>query len=283
MPPKNGSQNPKPNARRVFAQELQKLRAESGWSLAELGERSMLDRTHLNRLERGERLGERRNAEILDEVYGAGRHLQNLWDLAREQAYLDRYVRYMRLAEDARIMWHYSVSTVPGLLQTEEYAREQLGTAQPRDEERLAEQVSLRLARQARLVGDEPLHLRAILDESALRRELRDPAAWARQLEHLVTTAERDNVTVQVLPFAAGLHYLLGGCLTILSMPDGRPVAYLEGSTSGDLIEDTTEVDQLRLAYDQLRDVALSPRDSLEFIRSLMEKDSRTCEPPDPT
>ncbi len=282
MPPKNGPQNPKPHARRIFAEELAKLRAEAGWSLAELGEKCMLDRTHLNRLERGERLGERRNAEVLDGAYDTGRHLQNLWELAREEAHLDRFVRYMQLAKDARIMWHYSASVVPGLLQTEEYAREQLGTTRPRDEEWLAEQISVRMARQNRLVGDEPLHLRSILDESALRRPLRDPAAWAQQLEHLAAMAERDNVTIQVLRFSTGLHFLLGGTVVVLSMPDGRPVAYREGGTIGNLIEDAAEIDQLRLAYDQLRDAALSPSDSLEFIRSLMEKDNRTCEPSDP-
>jgi transcriptional regulator with XRE-family HTH domain len=264
----------------MYAEELKKLREEREWSQSKVAEMSTLDRTHLSRLESSERFGELRNAEILDKVYGTGRHLQNLWRLAREDAFRDRYKRYMQLANDARVMRIYSASTIPALLQTEDYAREQLGTDALQDEQQLAEDVSVRLGRQGALSRDDPLHLRAILDESALRRRLRDPEAWTRQLEHLVEIASRPNVTIHVLLFDAGLQYLLGGTITLLTMPDGRPVAYEESNTSGDLIEDAKEVESLSLAYDQLRDVALSPRDSLAFIRNLMEK-SKTCNPPE--
>jgi transcriptional regulator with XRE-family HTH domain len=280
MSPREEESSKKPHARRMYASELKRLRDEAGWSQSKLAELSTLDRTHISRLESGERLGELRNAEILDEVYGTGRHLQNLWTLAREDAYRDRYKRYMQLADEARIMRIYSASTIPALLQTEEYAREQLGTDIRQDEPQLAEDVAIRLGRQDALFRDNPLHLRAVLDESALRRKLKDPEAWVRQLEHLIEIARRPNVTLQVLLFDAGLQYLLGGTLTLLTMPDGKPVAYEESNTSGDLIEDAAEVESLSLAYDQLRDMALSPQDSLAFIRNLMEK-SKTCDPPD--
>lgn len=282
MPPHKDDSSKKSHARRLYAEELLKLRDEADWSLSQLAERSTLDRTHLSRLERGERLGERRNAEVLDKVYATGRHLQNLWTLARDEAYLDRYQRYMELESKATVMHKYSASTIPGLVQTEEYAREQLQTATVTDEQKVAEDVSLRMGRQEALARKDPLRMRAILDEAALRRTLKDPATWTRQLEHLLEMAELPNITIQVLPFATGLQYLLGGSLTILWLRDGTNVAYEEGSTSGDLIEDSAEVEQLRLYYDQLRDVALSPQDSLAFIRTLMEK-SKTCEPPGPT
>lgn len=281
MPPrKEESNSQKPRARRMYAGELEKLREEHGYSLSELATKSTLDRTHLNRLENGERLGERRNAEILDEVYGTGRHLQNLWTLARDEAYKDRYKQYMKLAQEARQMHIYAVSTIPALLQTKEYATEQLRTADLMDDEQLAEDVSLRLERQEALTREEnPLYLRAILDEAALRRPLKDPEAWRRQLEHLVEMAKLPNVTIEVLPFTAGLHYLLGGSLTLLWMPKGNCIAWQEHSTNGDLIEEASEVESLRLSYDRVRDAALKPHESIAFIRRLIEE-SKTWEPP---
>ncbi|TDC05829.1 XRE family transcriptional regulator [Streptomyces sp. 8K308] len=251
-------------------EELRRLREEAGMSLGDLSEATTYDRSYLSKLERGERLGDFDTARRLDEVYGTRRMLQNLWLLAKDEAYLGRYKQFMRVEAEASVRFEYSASTIPGLLQTEAYAREQLGTGLL-SEDKLERDVEARLNRQAVLARAIPLRLRVILDESALRRRLKDPSAWNRQLEHLVKMAELPNIVVQVLPFGAGLQYLLGGSLTILGMPDGVYVAYLEGSTSGELIEEPAEVEQHKLFYDQLRDAALPPAESLEFIRNLIK------------
>jgi hypothetical protein len=120
-----------------------------------------------------------------------------------------------------------------------------------------------------------------VLDESVLRRELRNPQDWQDQLAHLLEMAERVYVTLQVLPFSAGLQHLLGGSLTILWQPDGRSVAYLESSAHGELLEDPGEVERLRLSYDRLRDAALPPHESIALIQRMM-KGGTPCTPPDP-
>ncbi|MCU4748547.1 MULTISPECIES: helix-turn-helix domain-containing protein [Streptomyces] len=272
----------KPHARRIFMEELALLREESGMSLAQLAERVRFDRSYLHKLETGLRLGDEATSRALDQCYGTGRHLQLLWKLAKEEVFLDRYKRFMKLEAEANVRNEYVASTIPGLLQTEEYAREQLRTALPKDEEQLEERVAARIGRQTVLTQVEPLHLRAIIDESALLRRLRDPSAWTRQLAHLLEAASRHNVTIQVLPFSAGLQYLLGGSLTILWMPNGTSIAYEESSTTGDLMEEPGEVEHLKLSYDRLRDAALTPVQSVAFLRSLME-DNATCEPSDRT
>ena len=273
------SRKPEPQrlapARLQYMEELARLREESGMSLGQLSEVSKYDRSYLHKLERGERLGDLETARRLDEVYGSKRSLQNLWKLAKDDAYLGRYQRFMALEPTAKVMQIYVPQTIPGLLQTEEYARELLWSTphHPDEEDGLEEQLALRMARQQILRSGESVqaHLRVILDEAVLRRPLQDREAWKRQLQRLLDEAELPHVTVQVLPFAAGVNDLLGGAVTVLWLPDGEEAAYLEGSKSGEVIEEPEEVERLKLSYDRLRDLALPPQDSVEFIRSLLK------------
>ena len=255
-------------------EELAQLREDSGMSLGQLSDRARYDRSYLHRLETGERLGDLETAKRLDSVYGTGRHLQNLWGLAKDDAYLGRYQRYMELQNQAGVIQRYVPQTIPGLLQTEEYARELLWSTphRPDDEDRLEEQLVLRMSQQTILRRDDsPVHLRVVLDEAVFGRPLKDREAWNRQLQRLLDDAQLPNVTVQVLPLDAGVHDLLGGSLTILWLPDGTSAAYLEGNKSGEVIEEPGEVEQHKLSYDEISARALSPKDSLEFIRNLMK------------
>ncbi|MFD5319252.1 helix-turn-helix transcriptional regulator [Streptomyces sp. NPDC127098] len=261
-------------ARRKYMEELLQLREESGMSLGDLSEATTYDRSYLGKLERGERLGDLDTAKRLDEVYGTRRSLQNLWSLAKDDTYLGRYQRYMALENLARVLQVYVPQTIPGLLQTEEYAREQLWSMPHRadEEDGFEEQLVLRLNRQRILRRDNSApHLRVVLDEAVFSRPLKDRDAWKRQLQRLLDDAELPNVTIQVLPFETGLHYLLGGSLTIMWLPDGTCAVYSEGSSSGEMIEEPAEVEQYRLSYDEVSALALSPKDSLEFVRDLMK------------
>jgi|GEM_PF-4885396 len=84
------------------------------------------------------------------------------------------------------------------------------------------------------------------------------------------------HVTVHIVGFSAGPHTMLGGSLTLLWLPSGRNIAYLEGSVSGQLIEESEEVETLRLTYDRLRDFAMPPEGSLAMLRSVLE-DHTSC------
>lgn len=268
----------RPSARQMLAKELARLREESGKSLATLGEETTYDRAYLHKLETGARVGSPGVIAALNAVYGTGGHLTMLWQLAREDAFADKYKRFMELEAKATVRYEYAAGVIPGLLQTEGYAREVLQAARPRDDNDLAEQVAARLGRQDLLRGDDPPHYRAVLDESVLRRRGGDPKEWRIQLTHLVTVSQLPNITIQVLPFAAGLHALMGTSLTILWLPDGKAVAYTEDQHSGQLLESAKDVEDLRLSYDLLRDLALSPRESVAFIKRLME-DGTSCAP----
>ncbi|MET8945326.1 helix-turn-helix transcriptional regulator [Streptomyces sp. NPDC004542] len=266
----------------MLAKELARLREASGKSLGDLATETTYDRTYLHKLETGVKLGSPEVMAALDKVYGTGEHLGELWELARSDAVKDKYRHFMDREKEATMRYEYACSTIPGLLQTEPYMREQLRTARPRDENELDEQVAARLGRQNLLDGDDAVEFRAVLDESAVRRPLSDPDEWKQQLDRLLELAELSNVTLQVLPFSAGLQHILGGSLTLLWLPGGRNIAYTESAYSGDLVEDPTDVEQLRLSYDLLRDSALSPRDSVALIRTILEAGA-PCESLDST
>jgi transcriptional regulator with XRE-family HTH domain len=218
--------NGRPSARKMLAAQLARLREVAGWSLADLGERTTYDRTNLLRLEKGEKLGSIDAMMALDKAYGTGDHLKDLWLLAREDVVPNRYQRYMALEAEATVMQKYNGSTIPGLLQSKAYAEEQPRTGRPSSEEELAEQVAARMSRRQLLVGERPPHVRSLLDESVLRRPMRDPDAWREQLCQLTEDAQLPHVSIQVVPLSAGLHALLGGSLTLLWLPSGRAVAY---------------------------------------------------------
>ncbi|GAA3864080.1 helix-turn-helix domain-containing protein [Streptomyces sedi] len=263
-------------ARKRFMDELARLREESGLSLGALSERARFDRSYLNRLERGERIGDFETARRLDEVYGTGRGLQNLWWLAKDEAYPGRYQRFMELEGEARVIQEFNCQMVPGKLQTEEYARELLWSTphRPDEEPRLEEQLRLRIERQLQLRREEsPAHVRFVLDEAVFGRPLKDRAAWKRQLQRLIDDAKLPNVTLQVLPLSTGLHALLGGSLTLLWLWDGTSAAYQEGAKHGEVTEEPEAVTQLKLSYDEISASALSQQDSLEFIHTLMKED----------
>ncbi|MDT0543929.1 MULTISPECIES: helix-turn-helix transcriptional regulator [Streptomyces] len=282
MPARKNISGRRPSARRMLAAEIARLRQESGKSLGQLAEETTYDRTYLHKLDTGARIGSPEVIAALDKVYGTGDRLMMLWELAREDAFPDKYKRFMELEATATVRYQYSAATVPGLLQSEAYAREVLGVARYGDVQELEERVAARLGRQRLLHQESPPHYRAVLDEAVLRRAVSDPDDWQRQLAHLLATTQLSHVTLQVLPFSAGLHGLIGTSLTLLWQPDGTAVAYTEDSHSGELVEDAGGVERLRLSYDLLRDSALSPRESVAFIQRMTE-DGATCEPLDQT
>ncbi|MEU9122515.1 helix-turn-helix transcriptional regulator [Streptomyces sp. NPDC048506] len=260
------------SARWVLACELRRLREASGRSLAQLAEETNYDRTYLHRLETGERLSKLPVMEALDRVYGTGGLLVRLWRLARLDAFKDKYRAFMQYEAKATIIHKYSL-IVPGLLQTEGFARLALSMAPtPVGADELEESVAARLGRQELLRRTPSPNLRIILDEAALRRPVLDSEVWHGQLARIADAAQAPTITIQVLPFAAGVQSLSGGPLSLLWMADDSAVAYLEGNRSGELIEEPDEVQRYRLSYDHLRDAALSPRNSLAFIEQLVEE-----------
>nr|WP_202530028.1 MULTISPECIES: helix-turn-helix transcriptional regulator [unclassified Streptomyces] len=252
---------------------LRYLREQSGKSLGQLAEETRYDKSYLYRLETGQRLSKLAVMEDLDRYYKSGDLLVRLWKVARREVFKDRYKEFMRLESQARIMWMYQLA-VPGLLQTEDYAREVLSAARTtgNNGDLVEEQVAARMSRQEILYRDPAPQVRVILDEVALRRQPTDPKAWTDQLTHLLDTSQLPCVVLQVLPFSAGLHGLMGSHLWLMWEPNGNSVAYVEGNGFGELIDEPEKVADHRLSYDRIRDLALNPSDSMAFVRGVLKE-----------
>ncbi|WP_225321045.1 helix-turn-helix domain-containing protein [Streptomyces luteolifulvus] len=262
------------SGRAVLGQTLKVLREKAGKSLGQLADETGYDKSYLSRLESGERLSKVTVMEDLDGYFGCSGLLVSHWKLARHDAFKDKYKEFMRLEAMARIMHKYAPN-VPGLLQTEQFAREVLSEPQTTDQgvEAVEEQVAARLGRQLLLRKDPAPSVRFVIDELAFRRTSASATTWEDQLLHLEAVANWSNVVVQVLPFSAGVHALMGkGSLTLLWQKDGSAVAYTEGDSSGLLMDRPEDVTRHRLSYDRLRDLALCPSDSLTFIKDALKE-----------
>ncbi len=245
--------------RRLLGAQLRRLREERGITLEDAGDVIRASGSKMSRLETG-RVGfkDRDIADLLTfyQVTDEPERLA-LRDLARSASvngwwhdYSDVlpawFEAYVGLEEAATSIRSYENQFVPGLLQTEDYARAvTLLGHEGAPEAEIEQRVGLRMARQALLARPGPVHLWAVLDEAVLRRAAGRPGVMRRQLEHLLAAAERPNVTIQVIPFAAGAHAAAGGPFSILrfaehDLPD---VVYLEQLTSALYLDKRETVD----------------------------------------
>jgi transcriptional regulator with XRE-family HTH domain len=169
----------------------------------------------------------------------------------------------------------YDPIIVPGLLQTASYAeaivRADPFTAPPRD---VPKWIAVRMERQKRLSEPEPLRVRAVVSEAALRLEVGGPAVMAEQVSRLLADAERPSISIRVLPVTAGATSGVSGNLVVLHFADPKldpPMGYFDTSLGGCLTGDAGDVEAMRRMLGDLEDLALSDvesRDMLMMIRN---------------
>ncbi|MFW6722387.1 helix-turn-helix domain-containing protein [Streptomyces sp. MAR4 CNY-716] len=273
MPQRNVITGRSLEPRQRFAQELKLLRTKKGETLRQLSEVLGWDASLFHKMETGECLGGPEVVEALDQHYGTPGLLLALWELAvaDTRQFKEQYRRYMALERQASSLWHFAVSYVPGLLQTEGYARAVIASGGAAGEE-LNKQVQARITRHEWLEGKDAPHFRAVISEAALRTAPRDAQAWHAQVEHLIKATDQPTITIQVLPFSAGPYGLDGTDVMFLRMAEGRTVAYTENAYRGELVQENRSVERLQLAYDAVRDLALSPTESRNLIVKTLEE-----------
>jgi len=178
---------------------------------------------------------------------------------------------YVGLEEAASQIRAYQVQFVPGLLQTEDYARAviMLGYSNPKEINR---RVKLRMARQAVLTKPDPPSLRVVLDEALLMRPIGGPRAMQAQLRHLIEMSQRPNVTIQVIPFKAGGHAAAGGPFSVLRFAENElpDVVYLEQLTSAQYLDKPDVVERYLGVMERLCVDALTPANSVKILRSMI-------------
>ncbi|MER7739467.1 helix-turn-helix transcriptional regulator [Streptomyces sp. NPDC096538] len=266
----------------LFGARVRRLRTAAGLTQAELGALTHVVSTRITQIERAS--GAKPTLELaraLDAALGADDLLVELWPYVYREAFPDWSRKFMEYSERAVAIRQYAAHVVPGLLQTEDYARAVLKVGRTLSgEEQLRERLALRMGRQERLSAPDRPELWVVLDEAVLRRPVGGLPVMRDQLARLLACGAEPHITVQVLPFDQGEHEVMGGSLTVLTMPDGREIAYTEGAHYGQLVEESDEVASLALTYDRLRAAALPPIMSLDMIRSVREDNHRGANVP---
>lgn len=184
------------------------------------------------------------------------------------------YATYIGFEAEATKLHVYETLTVHGLLQTEEYARALFDAGLPRlPADGVERRLRVRLARQQLLAKDPPLDLWAIFDESVLYRSIGGRDVLRGQLKHLLEASQYPNVTLQILPFAAGAHPGMVGSFSIIKFPvdDDPDVVYVEGVT-GDIFAESEDARWYNVVFEHLLANAVSPSDTEQRIARALDQ-----------
>jgi uncharacterized protein DUF5753/helix-turn-helix protein len=167
----------------------------------------------------------------------------------------------------ATAITNYEPLLIPGLLQTADYAGALIAAANPAlSGDEVETRVAARTARQALLGRAHPPRLLAMLEEGVLRRVIGDPGLMRRQVRHLEDAATRPNVTVQVVPTAAGAHPGLEGPFVLLEFDGDPTLVYLENRRGSAFLEEDDDIAETTIALQHLQRIALSPDDWLDLL-----------------
>ena len=258
---------------RVFGAMLAYYRTHAGMTPEQLGARVFLSGSQIRKVEAGTRTPTEDLAKACEGIreLDCNGALTELYEILGEKlkrrAYPGWFAGWPDKEAQARRLRSFELVVVPGLLQTEGYARAVLSTRVGATEDEIDEAVAARLARQQILERDQPPELWAILDEGVLRRPVGAPDVMRGQLTHLAGMARRPHIVVQVIPLAAGAHQGLdGGAFVIADFEDAATIAYQDTAVSGQIIEDASEADALAHTWDTLRLEALPRAASLRLI-----------------
>lgn len=273
--------------RHRLAAEMVQLRGKR--TLKWLVEQTGVSETTIRRVEKAR--GHRPNRsnmlallKTLDAPAAKRAYIMSLWEGAGSEGATAEYPNlrepyrvYVENERVARGLRNYQSLFIPGLMQTEPYARAVIGElwpdAKPAD---VQEHVKVRLNRQALLTKDDPLHLDVVVDEAALRRCVGGPLVMAEQMRRLKALAELPHVSLQVIPFSVGVHGGMHGNFAVLSFDDAdhAEFVYIENMGGNDqFLHKKPDVNRYTSTFENLRkEKALSPDASLTLIDSVQRE-----------
>jgi transcriptional regulator with XRE-family HTH domain len=268
--------------RRQLGIELQRLREAAGVTRPAAATAIGCSPARIGHIESGRNvLGKAELIVLLRDHYGADdatlATLEELRTEASQRGWWSTYglpewlAGYVGLEYDATSLRCLELELIPGLLQTEAYARTLYTLRGALSAKEMDRRVAARMQRQERLSGPNPLQLTAVVSEAALHRCARDERVAAAQLAQLIDRAQRPNIKLRVLPLDLGLHVGMAGPFTLLSFPKAllADAAYQEYAVGGHVIDDESVVSQLDTLFDKLRSQALDATESLAVIAEL--------------
>jgi hypothetical protein len=269
--------------RMILGRQLQALREKAGLSYEQAADAIFASSFTIRRMEKAEGGLRPNKVKGLLMAYGITdvREIDAFLALAREAStpgwwhnFSDILPSWFRtfpgLEEAAELIRCYEPQFVPGLLQTEDYARALTAVGFPdAPAEENERRVALRMARQQLLTRPSPPRLWAVIDETVLRRQVAGPEVMRGQIDHLIVAAELPNVTLQVLPFAAGPHKAMYGMFHLFRFPTPElpDVVYGENMTSGFYLDKPEDVASYQEAMDRISAQAAPAGQTRKILR----------------
>ncbi|MBZ6132301.1 MULTISPECIES: helix-turn-helix domain-containing protein [Streptomyces] len=260
------------SAMRMLGGQLGTARRAAGLTQRELSERLMLDQETVASIEQGRRSLKPDLAELMDEVLetrgllAAG--VANLPEVDQFPMWAELYIEHER--EAIALSW-YDNAVLPGLLQTEAYARAVLRNRVPAyDEAEVETRTAARVERQEILHRACPPTLSFVVWEPVLHMAIGGPDVRAEQLRHLRTLAELPALALQFLPLSSPQHAGLAGPFILVETPDHQHLAYTESQRGSQWVSCPDEVSSLARKYAMLRTQALAIQDSLGLLDRLL-------------
>ena len=269
-----------------FADELRAHRATHGWTQADVAAKTSYSESLIAQVETCRKAATPELARALDRVFATPRFKEGTPDVPETSGTFGRLVVRLRNLPfpasfrsfapheaEATVLYIFEHSMIPGLLQTPQYARAILETHPDVTEDVVNERLAGRLSRQAVLDREDPPPpvVCALIDQSALMREIGGPTVMRDQLTHLVAVSRRPNITVQIIP-NTGAHPGLLGAFTVADLGGVPGIVNLEDIADGRVTEDAATVSMVALRFHSLRGDALSKGASRELIESVIQE-----------
>jgi transcriptional regulator with XRE-family HTH domain len=270
---------------RELGARLRQLRNKRSMTVDQVAQELLCSPTKISRIETGARRATLRDVRDLSRLYNVtepadAAELMDLARQARERGWWAQYSDlkldpYIGLEEEATGITCFSMYFLHGLVQTEEYARAIIKGIAPRiDPDVFEQRTKARLRRQELLKREKPPRFRMLLDESVLYRQVGGPGVMFRQLDKIMQLTNEHKIVVQLIPFEIGAYDAADSNFVLLEF-DREPLSdlvFVEGLLSALYHERPTEVERYRESLENLRDVALSPKESANRMTEMRSK-----------
>jgi transcriptional regulator with XRE-family HTH domain len=251
----------------AFASQLRSWRLSMGWTQVEMGGKLGYSSSLVSGIETMDKAPTADFAARCDEVFGTPETFETLQGLVAREAYPAFFAPVIPFEREAVRIHGWEIGAVPGLLQTEGYARALIRSGRPQDSTDIIDRlVAARMERQEVVFSENAPLLWYVLDESALRHVVGGSAVMAEQLNRLLEAADAPGIVVQVLPFTADNHAGADGPIAVYEFTESPSVCYTECYGGGRIVEGRAEVADLMTVISLIRASALSARDSRDLI-----------------
>lgn len=217
------------------------------------------------------------DAARIEELIGLARvaRERSWWSSYREDV-SQRFLQFIEYEAAASAMRGFQPLMVPGLLQTEEYARTVIQQfAVNATPARVDTLVAIRMKRQELIGRPEAPSMHFVLDEAAIRRQVGGKAVMRRQIRHLIEIADRPNVTMEIVPFTAGVHPGMQGPFVILEFPEAADddVLFLETAKADVIVrDDPEELSSYGEMFEQLKKLSYGPEHALTYLGTVADE-----------